>query len=868
MRGALASALAIGAAAPLQSCTHKAAAEAPDALTQALRPRMPADKQDVGKRRYGFRTDEIVMKLVEGSQIRLSGGQLRFDRNRIKPKHLALLKRNRLDVTAAEAELANLNGAIALELGNKLQRLFEDAEADLDREHEALEASSGQELADLNLYYHLHVAPGHLDPMLARLNASPLVEIAYPPSVPVLPATDLPPTTPNYVSFQGYLNAPPYGVDARFAWSRAGGNGSGRKVVDIEYAWNLAHEDLGTPFTQLGTQSTGQSYIDHGTAALGEVVGAGNAYGITGIAYGAAFGVSSAVNITIGTAIRRATTAISSGDVIFLEVGVNGPPSGQSCDPGCAPCPPSTDSQFEVLPVEYDADSFDAIAAATAAGKIVVEAAGNGQMTLDNPVYGGKFQRTHDSGAIMVGAGQSVSTQPTCWSNAGTRVDVQGWGDSVFTLGYRSLVPGANANDQNQWYTNNFGGTSSATPMITGVVLDIQGRRANLGQPLMTATAMRSALVAAGIPQPLPVMRQVGPRVDLRCTLEPTQPPASAKIAAARQSSVVTVNMARRCDGTLSQRSIGSSGLWQAVSALPNSANIMPRDAAITLAAWGTTRTAAFFVGNDGAIKYFYEDNDFAWQGPVALSAANFAPPGARLAATMQAGVQLDVFVIDNNGVLQGFWAIGTGSFFGPLALTASNYAPAGGAIATGMQGTNQLDVFVVGNDGAIKANFVVGTGAWVGPVAISAANLFAPGTRIASGPQGTNQLDVFAVDWNGAIKAYGVAGTGAWFGPFNLSANGFATGTELVAIAWPTNQLNLFAMSSAGALSWLSVVGQGLWTQPVAISSADFGFPNAGIAAATEGSNKLDVFVVGHSGLSRASTTSGAGPWSAFVGM
>ena len=263
-------------------------------------------------------------------------------------------------------------------------------------------------------------------------------------------------------------------------------------------------------------------------------------------------------------------------------------------------CPPTAGNQWEMIPPEYLPAEFDAIKAATTAGKIVVEAAGNGGMNLDSAVYGGKFSlAVRDSGAIMVGAGWSTTREPHCWSNAGSRVNAQGWGDSVQTLGYYASVPGAPPTDQNQWYNSSFGGTSSASPMVVGAALNVQGRRASLGQPPLSPNAMRTLLAYTGVPQPTPVTRQIGPRPDLRCALEQAQPTAYAKIAAARQSSAITLTMGRSCDGSFQRRQVGSDGVWGAPVPLAGSIGVAPRDAAVALAAWGSNRVGAFFVGND-----------------------------------------------------------------------------------------------------------------------------------------------------------------------------------------------------------------------------------------------------------------------------
>ena len=65
------------------------------------------------------------------------------------------------------------------------------------------------------------------------------------PSVPPTPGT----STVNAAddprsAFQGYLDAAPRGIDARYAWRFPGGDGAGATVVDLEQGWDFDHEDL------------------------------------------------------------------------------------------------------------------------------------------------------------------------------------------------------------------------------------------------------------------------------------------------------------------------------------------------------------------------------------------------------------------------------------------------------------------------------------------------------------------------------------------------------------------------------------------------------------------------------------------------
>ena len=136
-------------------------------------------------------------------------------------------------------------------------------------------------------------------------------------------------------------------------------------------------------------------------------------------------------------AVLLAVQHLDPGDVILLEAQVRGPRwTAATGDVG-------------LLPVEWVTVSYDAIRTATANGIIVVEATGNGYQNLDDPIYGGVLSAggRADSGAIMVGAGHApdadCGTEPARsrmnYSNYGSRIDVQAWGECVTTTGYGGL---------------------------------------------------------------------------------------------------------------------------------------------------------------------------------------------------------------------------------------------------------------------------------------------------------------------------------------------------------------------------------------------------------------------------------------------
>ena len=120
-----------------------------------------------------------------------------------------------------------------------------------------------------------------------------------------------------------------------------------------------------------------------------------------------------------------------------------------------------------------------------------------------------------DSGAIIVGAGGSPlggNNLARLWfSNYGSRLDLQGWGENVVTTGYGDLYTGAS---KNEWYTSNFGGTSSASPIVAGAATVLQAVvKARTGTPL-SPESLRQLLVSTGTPQV--GTQHIGPRPDLR----------------------------------------------------------------------------------------------------------------------------------------------------------------------------------------------------------------------------------------------------------------------------------------------------------------------------------------------------------------
>jgi hypothetical protein len=75
-----------------------------------------------------------------------------------------------------------------------------------------------------------------------------------------------------------------------------------------------------------------------------------------------------------------------------------------------------------------------------------------------------------------------------------------------------------NGNDDHQWYTTNFGGTSSASPIVAGAAASLQGFRKSRSLPVLTPVQMCDVLRSTGTPQAASP-RQIGPQPNLRAAI-------------------------------------------------------------------------------------------------------------------------------------------------------------------------------------------------------------------------------------------------------------------------------------------------------------------------------------------------------------
>jgi hypothetical protein len=436
---------------------------------------------------YASEDDLIEVMFAQDSRVRLRNGAL---------------------VDLAANALSGVDGVLGKFAWFEWYRICDVPEEKLDEIQAKGEANTGKPVYNLNNIYRLRIPMGHdVWAIGEELEALPGIIFARPVPKP-MPL----PNPPNYASCsgdtcQGYLrpaSSTPTGIDADYAWTQTGGNGSGVTVCDLEYGWNYNHMDITkAPGSQINPNvyyDTTFNSVNHGTAVIGELVSDNNSLGTTGICYGASLKTCGTLFLPVATwnvpgAMAYAIANLSAGDVILLE---------QQWA--------YTYLGTDYIPIEWWGDyypnsqSFNgvyaAIVNAVSNGIHVVEAGGNGNVNTGGLTWYG------NSGAIIVGAGGAYpggtwtegNLERLSFSSHGYRFDLQGWGENVVTTGYGYLY---NSEGVNYWYTNTFAGTSSASPIVAGAMACCIGYWKALGwaDTLLTPNLLRSVLVTTGTPQ-------------------------------------------------------------------------------------------------------------------------------------------------------------------------------------------------------------------------------------------------------------------------------------------------------------------------------------------------------------------------------
>lgn len=524
-----------------------------ESLTQRKKSVKVADLANSFKNR-------IEVKFSEDSGIRLRHGHLTV---------LPAIAKN----AAATAELKQLESILDSAGNHAVARMHDLSEDNLEAMKKQGEANTGHALSNLNLWFYIYVDAGsdqELALIINQLNQLGIVEYAnastlpapapgmapedaaefkrywrqhnkadWPaapstqpgtgaPAEPLMPGTKAappsttapspPPLATSYLSSQDYREAAPVGIDIDYVNKRYfAADGWNWGYTDVEYNWHDTHQDLsqisGNVYVNgLPSSSViGPSYRNHGTAVIGVLSSDSNGIGTTGLVPAATVRLSTewpATGYNPAAAVSAAASQFWWGSVILLEMQTY---AGFDCN--------GSDSSETYVPIEWDVATKAAIKTAVANGRIVVEAAGNGNCNLDLAGFNGAFNPTaalQDSGAIIVGAGEKLTRNKASFSTYGKRVDTHAEGDwQIYTTGYGDLY---NAEGEDLYYTSTFSGTSGASPIVTGAAVSLASILWEYHGSFWAPKEIRDLLRREGTKQQ--AGGHIGPRPDLRKQVE------------------------------------------------------------------------------------------------------------------------------------------------------------------------------------------------------------------------------------------------------------------------------------------------------------------------------------------------------------
>jgi len=277
--------------------------------------------------------------------------------------------------------------------------------------------------------------------------------------------------TPDFEALQRYLNAPgprDKGLNIRNAWE-AGVKGRGARVHFSDSGLYPNHEELRDNNRLKIIPQTVNTDPEHGTASAGVLLAQDNGFGMTGVCHAAElFMYDNRAKDARGYVqnLKQLLANARPGDIVAVN--------RQTAN---------IDAMGTFLPSLHDKPWWDLTRALTARGVVVLNAACNGTYNGDPNVgtttnYGvdlTQFRYFKDHGeadAILVGACHSWDGKPHQYSNFNYRYRMlNAWGDSVATLGYGDLQ---DREGHDRDYTDNYTGTSSATPLVAGSLALIQ----------------------------------------------------------------------------------------------------------------------------------------------------------------------------------------------------------------------------------------------------------------------------------------------------------------------------------------------------------------------------------------------------------
>lgn len=466
-----------------------------------------------------YRLDRVIVKFHDAWAARLPHAEPASESGarEIRGRDLRLSKRT-LEATLDAGSRQTERAPLALH-ARRVEALFERSAEDLAAERRAIRASRpNARLADLANFYRVAIHSREDGVRLLRtLAGHPCIETAYPEFTAKahVPAqsdqrnrrktADI--ATPQFEARQEYPGAGPDGIGFLPARGTIGVNGnSAQKIVQIEGAWTLGHEDIPQLDARrvLGPLKFGawdvRTWRDHGTAAVGILSAARNGFGVRGVVPRSQIYVSS-VTAGGGNAVSRATKIAGPGDVFSsslvyaVTLGKNG---------------------FHA-PFDLPQDVYDAVRIAVAKGIVITCAAGNTGNDLSNSaIYGTRYaSHATPSGAWIIGATFRGARKKVSWSNYGDHVKFSAWGVSITTTAYGQLFRSAREAERRD-YTHVFGGTSAASPQVAGVAAAIQSTLSQNRGRVLKVDELEQLMTKSGTS----VAGRVGPRPNLSAALD------------------------------------------------------------------------------------------------------------------------------------------------------------------------------------------------------------------------------------------------------------------------------------------------------------------------------------------------------------
>lgn len=272
--------------------------------------------------------------------------------------------------------------------------------------------------------------------------------------------------TLSYHNLQTYLQPTSdtvKGMNVLSAWDE-GETGAAATVRHLDYGVYHNHENLKGNINVVHSRPDS---CNHGTASTGIIAASRLDFGVTGIAHNCSYYFYDTADLDL--IVRDAVP----GDIVSLNT--------------------QLDVGGKFLPIIHLRSWWDKVFALTQKGVVVILAAGNG----GNDLSGGVMNQYGDSGGSLIGA---------CLHNSGRRKNVSNynhptslmnsWGERVTTTGYGNLNPAEK--DVNRQYTGSFQNTSSATPLVSGVLALIQSYAISHYGFYLNAQEMRELISETG----------------------------------------------------------------------------------------------------------------------------------------------------------------------------------------------------------------------------------------------------------------------------------------------------------------------------------------------------------------------------------